>query len=52
VIRAVAKGAVQLGFGRAPGGFAAYRALTRGRLGTAATHVDKLARVWPGYVAL
>jgi SAM-dependent methyltransferase len=52
MIRAVAKAAVQLGFGRAPGGFAAYRALTRGRMGTAATHVDKLARVWPGYVAL
>ena len=52
MIRAVAKGAVQLGFGRLPGGFAAYRALTRGRMGTAATHVDKLARVWPGYVAV
>jgi hypothetical protein len=52
MIPAVAKAAVQLGFGRAPGGFAAYRALTRGRMGTAATHVDKLARVWPGYVAL
>src|SRR5262249_15373620 len=44
------KGVVQLGFGRAPGGFAAYRALTRGYMGTAASHVDKLARVWPGYV--
>jgi hypothetical protein len=52
MIRAVAKGAIQLAFGRAPGGPAAYRALTRGRMGTAATHVDKLARVWPGYVAL
>jgi hypothetical protein len=52
VIRAVAKGAVQLAFGRAPGGFVAYRALTRGRMGTAASHVDKLARVWPGYVSL
>jgi SAM-dependent methyltransferase len=50
VIRAVAKGAGLLAFGRAPGGPSAYRALTRGRLGTAATHVDKLARVWPGYV--
>jgi SAM-dependent methyltransferase len=27
-----------------------YRSLTRNRLGTQATHVDKLARVWPGYV--
>lgn len=52
MIKAIAKGAVLLGFGRAPGGTAAYRALTRGRMGTAATHVDKLARVWPGYVAV
>jgi len=52
VIRALAKGAVQLGFGRVPGGHHAYRAITRGRMGTAATHVDKLARVWPGYVAV
>ncbi|HEV7554023.1 MAG TPA: class I SAM-dependent methyltransferase [Kofleriaceae bacterium] len=52
MIRALAKGAVQLGFGRVPGGHHAYRAITRGRMGTAATHVDKLARVWPGYVAV
>ncbi len=53
MIKAITKGAVQLGFGRAPGGPALYRALTRGGygLGTAASHVDKLARVWPGYVA-
>jgi SAM-dependent methyltransferase len=50
VIKRIAKAAVQLGFGRAPGGAAAYRALTRGRLGTAASHIVKLARVWPGYV--
>ncbi|HTJ44083.1 MAG TPA: class I SAM-dependent methyltransferase [Kofleriaceae bacterium] len=50
MIRAVAKGAGLFAFGRAPGGAHAYRALTRGRLGTAASHVDKLARVWPGYV--
>ena len=50
MIRAVAKGAGLLAFGRAPGGAHAYRALTRGRMGTAASHVDKLARVWPGYV--
>jgi SAM-dependent methyltransferase len=52
VIRAAAKGAGQLAFARVPGGAHVYRELTRGRfgLGTAATHVDKLARVWPGYV--
>ncbi len=52
MIRAVAKASVQLAFGRMPYGHAAYRALTRGALGTAASHVDKLARVWPGYVAV
>lgn len=52
MIRAIAKAAVQAGFGRLPGGHAAYRALTRGRLGTAASHVVKLQRVWPGYVAV
>ncbi|MEO6776120.1 MAG: class I SAM-dependent methyltransferase [Kofleriaceae bacterium] len=53
MIKAIAKGAVQLGFGRLPGGPGLYRALTRGDrgLGTAASHADKLARVWPGYVA-
>jgi SAM-dependent methyltransferase len=50
VIRAVAKGALQLAFGALPGGAHAYRRLTRERLGTYATHVDKLRRVWPGYV--
>ena len=45
VIRAVAKGSVQWGFGWAPGGAHAYRWLTRSYLGTFATHVDKLARV-------
>lgn len=52
MIRAIAKGAVQAGFGRLPGGRAAYRALTRGRLGTAASHVVKLQRVWPGYASV
>lgn len=52
MIRAVAKGAVQWGFGWAPGGPDAYRWLTRGYLGTFASHVDKLARVWPGYATL
>jgi SAM-dependent methyltransferase len=50
MLRVIGKAAVQLGFGRMPGGAHAYRALTRGRMGTAASHVDKLARVWPGYV--
>lgn len=52
MIRALAKGAVQAGFGWAPGGARAYRWLTRSQLGTFASHVDKLARVWPGYVRL
>lgn len=52
MIRALAKGAVQAGFGWAPGGDHAYRWLTRSYLGTFATHVDKLARVWPGYTGL
>lgn len=52
MLRVIGKAAVQLGFGRVPGGAAAYRALTRGRMGTAASHVVKLARVWPGYVAV
>lgn len=47
MIRAALKGAVQLAFAPAPG---LYRKLTRERLGTYATHVDKLGRVWPGYV--
>ncbi|MBL8621223.1 MAG: class I SAM-dependent methyltransferase [Myxococcales bacterium] len=52
MIRALAKGAAQAAFGWAPGGPAAYRALTRGHLGTFASHVDKVARVWPGYAAV
>lgn len=52
MIRALAKGAALWGFGRAPGGEHAYRWLTRNQLGTYATHVDKLARVWPGYARL
>jgi SAM-dependent methyltransferase len=52
VIRAAAKGAGQLAFATVPHGARAYRALTRGWMGTAASHVDKLARVWPGYVAV
>ncbi|HZT40739.1 MAG TPA: hypothetical protein VFA07_01050 [Chthonomonadaceae bacterium] len=48
--RAVAKGTLLFAFGRAPGGARLYRNLTRDRMGTQATHVDKLRRVWPGYV--
>lgn len=48
--RAIAKGALLFGCGRCPGGSRFYRELTRNRMGTQATHVDKLSRVWPGYV--
>ncbi|HLJ55920.1 MAG TPA: methyltransferase domain-containing protein [Chthonomonadaceae bacterium] len=43
-------GALLFAFGRAPGGARLYRELTRNVLGTQATHVDKLQRVWPGYL--
>lgn len=48
--RALAKGTVLFAFGRLPGGAKAYRHLTRKWMGTQASHVDKLARVWPGYI--
>ncbi len=48
--RAGAKASLQWVFGRAPGGPSAYRWLTRVAGGTQATHVDKLARVVPGYI--
>src|SRR5579871_102312 len=50
MLRAGLKWSAQFAFGRAPGGARLYRALTRDHLGTQATHVDKLKRVWPGYV--
>lgn len=50
MLRAMAKGAVLFGFGRMPGGARLYRELTRNWRGTQATHVDKLRRVWPGYL--
>jgi len=50
MIRAVAKGAMLFGFGRVPGGARFYRRLTREWMGTQGTHVDKLRRVWPGYL--
>ena len=52
MLRAALKALVLAGFGHAPGGARAYRRLTREHLGTFATHVDKLARVWPGYLAV
>ncbi|MCH7905153.1 MAG: class I SAM-dependent methyltransferase [Armatimonadetes bacterium] len=48
-MRAVAKAAGLWVFGRTPGGAALYRRATRKWLGTQRTHVDKLARVAPGY---
>jgi SAM-dependent methyltransferase len=48
VIRASGKAALLAVFGWTAPQF--YRTLTRDWLGTQATHVDKLARVWPGYV--
>lgn len=51
MIRAIAKGTILFGFGRLPGGAKLYRHLTRATLGTQATHIDKLSRVWPGYAA-
>lgn len=50
MIRALVKGLGLGVIGRVPGGTAWYRNLTRSTLGTQATHVDKLRRVWPGYV--
>jgi SAM-dependent methyltransferase len=50
VWRAIGKAAILTVAGHLPGGPHAYRAVTRGWLGTQRTHVDKLARVWPGYV--
>jgi SAM-dependent methyltransferase len=48
--RALAKAAGLFAFGRLPGGAKLYRRITREIMGTQATHVDKLKRVWPGYV--
>jgi SAM-dependent methyltransferase len=47
-MRGLAKAVLLAGFGWTAPRF--YRTLTRDKLGTQATHVDKLARVWPGYV--
>lgn len=48
--RGLAKWGLLTAFGRIPGGSRAYRTITRGWMGTQATHVEKLRRVWPGYV--
>lgn len=50
MIRATLKGTMLFAFGRLPGGPKLYRTLTRRMMGTQATHVDKLARVYPEYV--
>ena len=52
MIRALAKGAMLFAFGNIPGGAHLYREITRSKMGTQATHVDKLKRVWPGYVKI
>lgn len=49
MLRGVAKGAALAAFGRVRGGPELYRTLTRRHLGTAASHVDKLQRVWPAH---
>ncbi len=49
MLRGVAKGAALAVFGRVRGGPELYRTLTRRHMGTAASHVDKLQRVWPEY---
>ena len=50
MIRAILKSSLLFSFGRFPGGASFYREITRDTMGTQATHVDKLKRVWPGYV--
>jgi SAM-dependent methyltransferase len=50
--RALIKGAALAAFGNAPGGPALYRRITRRMMGTQASHVVKLSRVWPGYVGV
>lgn len=51
-MRATTKATIQFIFGRSPGGTHLYRYLTRNRMGTQATHVDKIARVWPDYISV
>ena len=49
MLRAALKGGGLFVMGRVPGGPHLYRELTRNWMGTQATHVDKLQRVWPAY---
>ncbi|MFH1470028.1 MAG: methyltransferase domain-containing protein [Pseudomonadota bacterium] len=49
MLKALLKGGLQAGLGHAPGGPALYRRIAWELFGTQATHVDKLARVLPGY---
>jgi SAM-dependent methyltransferase len=48
--RAILKGSGLFVCGWMPGGHRFYRWVTREWMGTQATHVDKLSRVWPAYV--
>ena len=50
MIRAMAKGGMLAAFGATKPTARLYRTITREWMGSQATHVDKLARVWPGYV--
>lgn len=50
MIRGLAKGAVLAAFGTTGTTARQYRTLTRDWMSSQATHVDKLQRVWPGYV--
>lgn len=50
MLRAVLKGSVLAAFGYLPGGPSLYRTATRDLMGTQATHVDKLQRVWPDFL--
>ena len=52
VIRGLAKGALLWAFGATGTTSRMYRTITRDWMGSQATHVDKLRRVWPGYVGL
>ena len=52
MIRGLAKGALFAGFGVTGSTAQVYRTVTREWMGSQATHVDKLRRVWPGYVAV
>ncbi len=50
MIRALAKGGMFATFGITRPTTRLYRTMTRDWMGSQATHVDKLKRVWPGYV--